>query len=68
MDLLINVPKAIGAIGTGIVTYTTMTGDLQKVITFADPLNEMAFAAMGLMLTIGLAITAVQRPAKTVQH
>lgn len=32
------------------VAYTTMTGTLQKHITFADPLNEMFFCVGALMI------------------
>jgi hypothetical protein len=42
----------LGTIVSGIVSYTTLTGDLQKVIHFAGTLNEIGFFLMGSMLTL----------------
>ena len=41
-----------GTIFFGIVSYTTLTGDLQNVIHFAGTLNEIGFFLMGSMLTL----------------
>ena len=40
----------IAAMGTGMLT---VTGHVQQVIHFADPLNEMFFAALAFILGIG---------------
>jgi hypothetical protein len=42
----------LGTIFFGIVSYTTLTGDLQNVIHFAGTLNEIGFFLMGSMLTL----------------
>jgi hypothetical protein len=42
----------LGTIVSGIVTYTTLTGDLQKVIHFAGTANEIGFFFMGSLLTM----------------
>lgn len=48
----INFKMLLGAIGALGVSYFTMTGDIQKYIYFADPLNEMAFAALAFFVFI----------------
>jgi hypothetical protein len=35
-----------------LISLLTLSGDIQKVIYFADPLNEMAFAVMTMTLSI----------------
>ena len=42
----------LGTIFFGIVSYTTLTGDLQNIIHFAGTLNEIGFFLMGSMLTL----------------
>ena len=42
----------LGFILSGIITYTTLTGDLQNVIHFAGILNEIGFFFMGSILTL----------------
>jgi hypothetical protein len=42
----------LATIFCGIVSYTTLTGDLQNVIHFAGTLNEIGFFLMGSMLTL----------------
>jgi hypothetical protein len=50
----INVLNLIGTILALLVTISIMNGSAQSLIHFTDPLNEMAFAFMSLMLTICL--------------
>jgi hypothetical protein len=49
----------LGTIFTGIVSYTTLTGDLQTVIHFAGILNEIGFFMMGSFLTLIFAYLTV---------
>ena len=42
----------LATIFCGIVSYTTLTGDLQNVIHFAGILNEIGFFMMGSFLTL----------------
>ena len=42
----------LATIISGIVSYTTLTGDLQNVIHFAGILNEIGFFMMGSFLTL----------------
>jgi len=43
-----------------LVGFLTMTGTIQSIIPFADPLNEMAFCI--LALTIGLiSLTCIKK-------
>jgi len=46
----------IGTISCGIISYNTLTGDLQNHIHFAGTLNEIGFFVMGSLLTIIFAI------------
>jgi hypothetical protein len=46
----------IGTISCGILSYNTLTGDLQNHIHFAGTLNEIGFFMMGSLLTIIFAI------------
>jgi hypothetical protein len=42
----------LATIVSGIITYTTLTGDLQNVIHFAGVANEIGFFLMGSLLTL----------------
>ncbi len=42
----------LATIFCGIISYTTLTGDLQNVIHFAGTLNEIGFFMMGSLLTL----------------
>lgn len=46
----------LATIVTGILTYNTMTGDLQNHIHFAGVANEIGFFMMGSLLTVIFAI------------
>jgi hypothetical protein len=46
----------LGTFTAGILSYTTLTGDLQNHIHFAGVLNEIGFFIMGCMLTVICAI------------
>lgn len=46
----------LATVVTGILTYTTMTGDLQNHIHFAGVANEIGFFMMGSLLTVIFAI------------
>ena len=46
----------LSTIACGILSYTTLTGDLQNHIHFAGVLNEIGFFIMGSMLTVFCAI------------
>ena len=42
----------LGFLISFLIGLFTLTGDVQKVIYFADPLNEMAFAVVAMTISI----------------
>ena len=46
----------LGTIFSGIIAYTTLTGDLQNHIHFAGTLNEIGFFIMASMLFVLMGI------------
>ena len=44
MNVQLNIPNVTVAIVATAITVATVSGSIQGVIPFADPLNEMAFA------------------------
>ena len=49
----INFKALLGAITALMTAHATATGEILNYINFADPLNEMAFCVLCLMLGIG---------------
>jgi hypothetical protein len=47
----------LGFLISFLIGLFTLTGDVQKVIYFADPLNEMAFAVVAMTISIICLIT-----------
>lgn len=52
----INFQALIGAVVSLGVAYITATGIILNYIKFEDPLNEMAFCVLSLMLALGCII------------
>ncbi len=52
----INFQALIGAVVSLGVAYITATGIILNYIKFADPLNEMAFCVLSLMMALGCII------------
>ena len=48
-----NIIYILGAIGMFIIGIGTMTGNVQNHIKFEDPLNEMVFALLCLLMSFG---------------
>ena len=61
MNVQVNIPNAIIAIVATAITVATVSGSIQGVIPFADPLNEMAFAFCTGMVAIGSLIASVSK-------
>ena len=53
----INFKALLGAITALMVAHATATGEILNYINFADPLNEMVFCILCLMLGIGCLIS-----------
>ena len=49
----INFKALAGAVTSLGVAYITATGQILNYIKFEDPLNEMAFCVLSLMLALG---------------
>ncbi len=49
----INFKALFGAITSLAVAHATATGEILNYVKFEDPLNEMAFCILSLMLGIG---------------
>ncbi len=54
-----NLGNLIGGILSLTVAWNTATGNILKWISFADPLNEMAFCLASLVLGIGLVYVGI---------
>ncbi len=52
----INFKALVGAVVSLGVAYITATGIILNYVKFEDPLNEMAFCVLSLMLTLGCII------------
>ena len=50
----INFKALVGAVASLGVAYITATGAILNYVKFEDPLNEMAFCVLSLMLALGL--------------
>ena len=50
----------VAILGTGLF-IGTMFGKIQQVINFADPLNEMGFALIGLIMGMMGLLSSVER-------
>ena len=57
MGKKINFKALLGAITALMVAHATATGEILNYINFADPLNEMAFCILCLVLGIGCLIS-----------
>lgn len=64
MKIQLNVFHFLGSILSFIVAYSTMTGTIQNYIHFAGSLNEMAFAAISIMIGFILLISSIELPKK----
>ena len=53
MSKKINLKATIGAIISFGVAYITATGTILNYINFADPLNEMGFCILALIMGVG---------------
>ena len=60
MNVLVNIPRAIGAVVSGTIAWATVTESIDLWITFAGEDNAMAFFFMACIGTFGFACTAVQ--------
>jgi hypothetical protein len=48
-----NIIYILGAIGMFIIGIGTITGNVQSHIKFEDPINEMVFALLCLLMSFG---------------
>ena len=55
--MLKNLLKVLGSLFCGYIAYTTLTGEILNYVYFADPLNEMFFCVMGMVMSILLLCT-----------
>jgi hypothetical protein len=51
-NINIHLGYLIGAVASFGISYGTMAGTVQKFISFAGPLNEMAFAVAALFMGV----------------
>ena len=49
----INFKALLGAITALMMAHATATGEILNYISFADPLNEMAFCVLSLLFAVG---------------
>ena len=54
MKFKINTLNLIGALISGLITFTVLSGQAQKVVHFAGVENEIGTAFLGIMLTLAL--------------
>jgi len=50
MKVQLNILPFLGSLAALVITVLTFSGDLQTVVHFSDPLNEIAFAVLAFML------------------
>ena len=50
MSIKLNLKYTLISVVSFLVAFLTLTGDMQKYIKFAGPLNEMAFCIFAAML------------------
>ena len=61
MNVQVNIPNAIIAIVATAIVVATVSGSIQGVIPFADPLNEMVFAFFTGIVAIGSLIASMSK-------
>ena len=50
----IDMKYLVGGVACALLTFGMMQGKVQQVIEFADPINEIFFTGLSMMMTIGL--------------
>jgi hypothetical protein len=64
MKIQLSITHFIGSIVSFLISYFTLTGEIQKHIHFAGSLNELAFCAISFSLGILLLISSIELPKK----
>lgn len=56
-DMRNKVLNVLGAVGSFGLAVGLMNGSVQQVVSFADPINEMAVCVLSLMMGVGFIVS-----------